>query len=168
MTSCQRLQNSISHHIIGGLLRQKCHHGKMLGTISFHILWTSRSSFSPCPYGIVVVVFHFDSGGRKAQSKSKIPASTSSSSTSTTTESAPKNPATRPAGPPPPVVLPSSPPLWHAQQYNNGNDVCVYRYHAYRQEVYDCMQPCAHVYVEAYGRSGGGTYRRFIPDGTKG
>ena len=37
----------------------------MLGTISFHILWTSRSSFSPCPYGIVVVVFHFDSGGRK-------------------------------------------------------------------------------------------------------
>ena len=39
----------------------------MLGTISFHILWTSRSSFSPCPYGIVVVVFHFDSGGRKAK-----------------------------------------------------------------------------------------------------
>ena len=41
----------------------------MLGTISFHILWTSRSSFSPCPYGIVVVVFHFDSGGRKAKKK---------------------------------------------------------------------------------------------------
>ena len=66
MTSCQRLQNSISP-LFGGLLRQKCHHGKMLGTISFHILWTSRSSFSPCPYGIVVVVFHFDSGGRKAK-----------------------------------------------------------------------------------------------------
>ena len=45
----------------------KCHHGKMLGTISFHILWASRFSFSPCPYGIVVVVFHFDSGGRKAK-----------------------------------------------------------------------------------------------------
>ena len=39
----------------------------MLGTISFHILWTSRSSFSPCPSGIVIVVFHFDSGGRKAK-----------------------------------------------------------------------------------------------------
>ena len=39
----------------------------MLGSSLFHILWTSRSSFSPCPYGIVVVVFHFDSGGRKAK-----------------------------------------------------------------------------------------------------
>ena len=35
----------------------------MLGNSFFHILWTSRASFSPCPYGIVVVVFHFDSGG---------------------------------------------------------------------------------------------------------
>ena len=26
-------------------------------------LWTFRFIFSPCPYGIVVVVFHFDSGG---------------------------------------------------------------------------------------------------------
>ena len=35
-------------------------------------MWTFRSSLSPCPYGIVVVVFHFDSGGRKAkQSKAK-------------------------------------------------------------------------------------------------
>ena len=39
----------------------------MLGTISFHILWTSRPSFSPCPSGVVVVVFHFDSGGRKGK-----------------------------------------------------------------------------------------------------
>ena len=28
---------------------------------------TSRSLFSPCPYWIVVVMFHFDSGGRKAK-----------------------------------------------------------------------------------------------------
>ena len=56
-----------SHHIIDGLLRPKCHHGKMLGTISFHTLWTSRCSFCLCPYGIVIVVFHFNSGGRKAK-----------------------------------------------------------------------------------------------------
>ena len=31
------------------------------GPLGFH--------FSPCPYGIVVVVFHFDSGGRKAKKK---------------------------------------------------------------------------------------------------
>ena len=50
-----------------GLRRPNCHHGKMLGSTSFHILWTFKSVFSPCPYGIVVVVFHFDSGGRKAR-----------------------------------------------------------------------------------------------------
>ena len=30
-----------------------------------HILCTSTASFSPCPYGMVVVMFHFDSGGGK-------------------------------------------------------------------------------------------------------
>ena len=44
----------------------------MLGSSLFHILWTSRSSFSPCPYGIVVAVFHFDSGGRKAKVRSTL------------------------------------------------------------------------------------------------
>ena len=39
----------------------------MRGNSLFHILWTFRPSLSPCPYGIVVVVFHFDSGGRKAK-----------------------------------------------------------------------------------------------------
>ena len=50
-----------------GLRRPNCLFGKMRGNSLFHILWASRSSFSPCPYGIVVVVFHFDSGGRKAK-----------------------------------------------------------------------------------------------------
>ena len=67
MTNCQPLQNIISHCIMYGLRRPNCHHGKMLGSTSFHILWTFKSVFSPCPYGIVVVVFHFDSGGRKAK-----------------------------------------------------------------------------------------------------
>ena len=35
----------------------------MRGSTAFHILCV----FSPCPYGIVGVVFHFDSGGRKAK-----------------------------------------------------------------------------------------------------
>ena len=39
----------------------------MLGSISFLILWAWRSVFSPCAYGIVVVVFHFGPGGRKAK-----------------------------------------------------------------------------------------------------
>ena len=38
----------------------------MLGSISFHILWALRSVFFPCPHGIVVMVFHFGQGGRKA------------------------------------------------------------------------------------------------------
>ena len=73
MINCQPLQNIISHCIMYGLRRPNCYHGKMLGSTSFHILWTFKSVFSPCPYGIVVVVFHFDSGGRKTkQSKSKL------------------------------------------------------------------------------------------------
>ena len=60
MTSFQTLQNSISDYIIDGLQRPKCYHGKMFDSISF---------FSTCPRGIVVVVFHFDSGGRKAKQK---------------------------------------------------------------------------------------------------
>ena len=39
----------------------------MRGNSLSHILWSFRPSFSPCPSGIVVVVFHFDSGGRKAK-----------------------------------------------------------------------------------------------------
>ena len=70
MTNCQPLQNIISHCILYGLRRPNCHHGKMLGSTSFHILWTFKSVFSPCPYGIVVVVFHFDLGGRKAKKTS--------------------------------------------------------------------------------------------------
>ena len=65
MTNCQPLQNINSHCILYGLRRPNCHHGKMLGSTSFHILWTFKSVFSPCPYGIVVVVLHFDSGKAK-------------------------------------------------------------------------------------------------------
>ena len=43
----------------------------MCGNSFFHILWASRPSLSPCPYGIVVVVFHFDSGGRKASKRAR-------------------------------------------------------------------------------------------------
>ena len=66
------MQDIWSHCIANGLWRPNFLFGKMLGSSLFHILWTSRSSFSPCPYGIVVVVFHFDSGGRKSKKK-KIP-----------------------------------------------------------------------------------------------
>ena len=58
---------NFSHCIADGSWRPNFLFGKMLGSSLFHILWTSRCSFSPCPYGIVVVVFHFDSGGRKAK-----------------------------------------------------------------------------------------------------
>ena len=71
MTSCHTSHINFSHCIADGSRRPNFLFGKMLGRSLFHILWTSRSSYSPCPYGIVVVVFHFDSGGRKAkQSKS--------------------------------------------------------------------------------------------------
>ena len=63
--SCQTLQNSTSHYIRNSL--QRCHHGKMLGTTSFHILWSFRPAFSLHSYGIVVVVFQSDSGRRKAK-----------------------------------------------------------------------------------------------------
>ena len=67
MPSRKTLHNIISHCIMNSLRRLNCHHGTMLGSTSFHILWIFRSIFSPCPYGIVVVVFHFDSGGRRAK-----------------------------------------------------------------------------------------------------
>ena len=71
MTSCHTSHINFSHCITGGSWRLNFLFGKMLGSSLFHILWTSRSSFSPCPYGIVVVVFHFDSGGRKAKAKDR-------------------------------------------------------------------------------------------------
>ena len=67
MTSCHTSHINFSHCITGGSWRPNFLFGKMLGSSLFHILWAARSSFSPCPYGIVVVVFHFDSGGRKAK-----------------------------------------------------------------------------------------------------
>ena len=67
MTNCPTSQINFSHCVTDGLRRPNCLFGKMRGNSLFHILWASRSSFSPCPYGIVVVVFHFDSGGRKAK-----------------------------------------------------------------------------------------------------
>ena len=48
-------------------LQPNCFFGKMRDSCSFRSFWIFRHSFSPCPYGIVVVVFHFDSGGRKAK-----------------------------------------------------------------------------------------------------
>ena len=68
MTHGQTSQINFSHCITDGSRRPNCLFGKMRGNCVVHILWTFRSSFSPCPYRIVVVVFHFDSGGRKARS----------------------------------------------------------------------------------------------------
>ena len=59
-----------SHCITAGSRQPNCLFGKMRCNLLFHILWTSRPSFSPCPYEIVAVVFHFDCGGRSAAQRS--------------------------------------------------------------------------------------------------